>query len=969
MMSLLRGARVSAAFTMTAGGPRLSGFGPDSANLVFRFEHDEVFALVALTPEEKDDPHLVVRYSAAEDAVFEGCRESGDRAAFTARWITPLVIVDVSCELEPDACVLRKTVRCTARAAPVYIGGVRHWGLHAAQHPVVWPPHDEPLHQPVVLMGPSHGLLATLEWSWTRYAREADSFSLEFRPGYLLQPDETRIVAEGSLVLFEHDAGRRDALTAARAAFFAHLAGRIQPRAPCPIKFTTWGPWMGQVSDRRIREIIPDLKDIGADLLHIDAGWQDPHFPYSQKLLRVRGAEDAAWDRVIPLRERFPEGLQPLRRLAETCGLRLSLWFDTCCDVYLREEETWAVMAADGRAVWDATWEGRWRRVPKQSLASEYGAVFREFVLDTIRRYDLHGIVLDNHRYGVDCATGRQSMANGWNAECVQHRVVLEILDAAGRERPGLYRFFCESWSMPWILRHATHLHASDPSITKDFACAIATDHPLRCLAYERRLAWRRHYERFVPPWGIKGDIAGWSVQQHSAIPVNPAHADSVPGSGEGWTQNLFACLATTIVRDVRFAFRQVPAFDRAILKEWLAWDRRHAAFPMAARPLTSPQTDPDRGIDIISQVTNGRGILYLFNQSFAPVNAEVRLDEDAGFRPQDRHVSALLVYPVRAPLGTGRVSYGQTLSVPLIPKDCAVIEMGLGPAGPVSTFVDYERSANTVTRSFDPLFRVPVADLVDAVRHGTVAVETGRIPTDRHMAAMILAALGAASGRRLDFDVCASIPARTASCRLIVGTHDGLKEHPEVGARFRETLYSRYLDWDGRLLSAPLAAPFGVSPCPTFALLAPRPEQLARLGICLTAGFIREGRAVSVASTGKDPLARVEFVAVIPEARPALRFRPALRRMFNSCPVPEDLDLVRLLVRAHDGARTVELWEEEFPPFLGPAWWDDRLISLGDLAGKSVRLILAAAHRDGRTTPMLAVGYDRAAVMECVLP
>jgi hypothetical protein len=1005
MNALLQSAHLAVGFTSSPAGPRLAWVGRDATDRSFVFNHDAPFSLVALSLAEKDNPHLEVRYAPPEDFTFlcassvvplvgrpfeageprhpsgppqgsaagvrvPACHDgnetnsSTDRTGLTTRWSSPTVYVDVVYELEPDAPVLRKTIRCTARESAVYIGGVRHWTLRAPSHGIVWPPESEPRQQPVVLMGQRTGLLATLEWSLTQFARENGGFTLEFRPGYLLQPGETQELTAGSLILFDRTQKDSDELADARQAFFAHLARRVRPTVPRPVKFTTWGPWLWQVSDRRVREILPDLQDVGTDLLHIDAGWQDPHFPYSQKLPRVRRADDSEWDRVMTMSDRFPSGLQPLRQLAEAHGMRLSLWFDTCCDVYLREEEDWAVRTADGRAVWDSTWEGRWRRVPKQSLAAEYGARFTEFVLEMQRRYDLHGVVLDNHRYHADFAPGRQSMANGWNAEYVQHRIVLELLDELQRRQPGLYRFFCESWSVPWVLLHATHLHASDPSITKDFARATATDYPLRCLAYERRLAWRRHYDNFIPPWGIKGDIAGWSVQQQSAIPLNPAHADAVPGSGEGWTQNLFTCLATTTNRDIRFAFRQMPAFDRAILKEWLGWDRRRAAFPLQARPLTPLQPEPDAGINVITQVTNGRGILYCFNQSFSRAETRLCLDERAGFRPDDRDIPAFLVYPLRAPLGNGRVSFGQTLTIPLIAKDCAVIEVGLEQPERLAAYPDYQRATETVTRSFEPLFETPLPALLDSMARGTVAVEAGNTPTDRHLAAQILATLGAAVGRRLELSACAAVTAEPTACRLIIGTHDGLASQPEVGCHFRETLYSRYLEWKGRLISAPLVTSLPGMPCPTFALWAPRPEQLSRLGMHLAKALVGGGYETWAAELAKDPPPLIEFDATIPEDRPALRFRPALRRMFNSCPIPETLDVIRLAITATTGEQTLRLWDEEFPPFIGPAWWDERLISLADLAGQRVRIVLTAGHRDGRGSPMLAVGYDRAAVL-----
>jgi len=913
MALVLQNNLLSASFVESTHGPRLQCIRHAATGEIFAFDHADEIGLVVLSPQEKDNPQLEVRYATQDQFTFAG------QNGLESRWTSPRVTVTATYELATDAPALRKTIRCTAGTAPVYIAGVRHWTLQP-NHAIAWPPPEEPSLQPVVLFGKRGGLMATLEWSWTQLTREGNGFALEFRPGFMLEPGQTREVTAGSLICFEGCA-----LEAARQVFFAHLAQRIQPKAPRPIKFTTWGPWLGQVSAARIHEIAADLQEVGTDLLHIDAGWLTPEFPYSQHLPRVRGASDREWDREMVLADRFPNGLLPMRELAEQHRMKLSLWFDTCGDVFIKEGETWAVREANGEPVLAGTWEGRWRKAPKQSLASEYGERLLELALQAFRRYDLHGVVFDNHYYHIDHATGRQSMANGWNAKTVQHRIALEILD----HFPGIYRFYCESDSFPWVLLHASHLHASDPSITKDFARATTTDYPLRCLAFERRHAWRRHYNNFVPPWGVKGDIAGWSVQQRSAIPLNLAHTDRVPGSGEGWTQNMFTCFATTIHRDIRFAFRQMPDFDKHILKEWLAWDRQHARFAMNARPLTPAQTDPDQGVEVITQITDGKGVLYLFNQSFTRAEAEITFDEQAGFRPEDKDIPACLVYPLRAPVGS--VSYNQTLKIPLIAKDCAVIEFDLDTPT-TATYADYWRATEIVQRSFEPIFLTNLSGK-------SFRVEAGQTPTDRHLASQIVATLGCVAG--------------TTGQRLIIGTFDGLRHHPDVGRCFRETFYDRYIEWEGRLISAPLVAAL---PDFTICLIAPRPEQLARLGIRLAADRLAAARTVWTLEETKELRSKIEFDAAIPTGRPVLRFRPTNRRSPNVCPIPEDLDLIRYTITA--GNRT--LWDEEVPPFLGQPWWDDRLISLAEFAGQTVRFNLTATG----SSPMYAVGFDHVAIV-----
>ena len=117
---------------------------------------------------------------------------------------------------------------------------------------------------------------------------------------------------------------------------------------------------------------------------------------------------------------------------------------------------------------------------------------------------------------------------------------------------------------------------------------------------------------------------------------------------------------------------------------------------------------DPDDGVDVISQVAEGEGVLYLFNKSFATADAEVALDERAGFRPSDRDLPAHMIYPVRAPL-EGRLTYGQTLRMPLIGKDCAVIEVGLDPPSGMEGYDAYLAACRDVVRSFGAVFLTPL--------------------------------------------------------------------------------------------------------------------------------------------------------------------------------------------------------------------------------------------------------------------
>ena len=957
---VLANGHLSVEFEESAAGPRLRQITHHATGEVFRFQEAQEVALVVLAPSAVNDPELEVEYTLQDAFRPDDATLSSDGISARLRFTDGRVVAEVIYELEPDAPVLRKTIRCTADKGPAYVAGVRHWMLRP-ETPLSWPPPDKDYAQPAVFLGDKGGFFMTLEWPGTRLTCDENTVSLEFRPGYGLKPGEARDVTVGSLGFFERGPECVEALEVARRAFLDHITERIGPKVPFPVKFTSWGPWLGQVRADRVDEVLDDLAEIGTDLLHIDAGWQDGRFTYSEKLPRVRDADDATWDREMVNPERCPDGLLPLKRSAEERGMKLSLWFDACGSVFVCEGTEWAMRNVEGAPLVGRAWESKWDERPRQSTASEYGDRLREFVLQMMERYDLGGVMFDNNGYAVDRAPGRLSMANGWNAKDVQLRRILEVLEEAGRRRPGIYRFFCRTnppW--PWALKYSTHVHAGDPSTGQKLRSASAMDCPVRALAYERLSAWRDRYEHFLPPWGIKGDIAGWSIQQKSPIPTNLEDTDEIPGVGEGWTQNMFVCLATTTVRDIRFNFRQMPAFDRRILKEWLAWDRQRAGFPLFARPLFTPSESPDEGIDGTSQMKDGRGVLYLFNKTYDLAEIELTLDESAGFRPEDRDLSAYLAYPVKTPLGSGSVSYGETVRVPVMGKDCVVIEVGLAAPSSTVAYADYASAAESVLRSAGAVFLAPLDELIEAASRGAVRVEVGDTAIDRRLAAHTVEALGAAAGRRMTLTECLDVSESDARCRLIVGTHDGLHGRTDLGCRFVERMYNRYVERDGRLVSAPLVYRLQDSEPPSYCLVGPRPEHLARLNTDLVGEVLARhpGVAAGTALQGISPT--FSLAVNVPAAGPLLRFRPVVQlKPGEHCVVPSGLATVELAISAELDGETQCLWQERVPPFVGPAWWQDRVIPLDDLAGREVVLHFQADHLNRRGHPLLQIGFE----------
>ncbi len=969
---VLENAHLSATFEPSDAGPRLTEIRHLATGVTHRIADDVPVSLFVVPAGVIHDPALAVQFSGAGDFSPGDAEVGEDRTSAVFRFRHALVRVEVSYRLDPQAPELRKTIICTANDKPVYVAGVRQWALAPAGMERAWPKAGT-VGQPVVLVNGDEGYLLTLEWLRALTEYPGEGVVLSYRPGFRLEPNQRQEVSTGSIVSFQRGF-EDDTLEAGRRAFFDHLARRVSPTFPCPIKFTTWGPWLGQARADRILEIVDDLAYVGTDLLHFDAGWQWPDHPYSERLPKVRGADDATWDAGVTQPERVPDGLLPLLEAARSNGMKLSLWFDARGNVFVRDTEDWAVRDAQGQPMRGGTWEKRWKDAPIQSLASVYGDRLREFTLEALERYDLGGVMFDNNHgidgtpdHGVDHAC----LANGWDSADVEFRRLMEIFDECGHRRPGIYRFLCNGTSLPWALQHVTHIHAGDPGTSEKMREAAGTDYPARAMAHERRLAWKRHYDRFVPPWGVKGDIAGWSLQQHSPIPIHLAHADDIIACGEGWTQNMFTCFATTAVRDIRFSFTQMPAFDREILKEWLAWGQDRSRFIFNCRQVFEMPADPNRGVVGFSHVGEGQGVLYLFKAAFEGATATLRLDEQAGFRRGDAGLSAYIVYPVKARLGAGTVSYGDALEIPIAGKDCVVIEVGLDAPRDAAPYVAYERMVKLVRRSFRTLFLSPVRKMIDDVGAGPTWMTVGNDPRDRRVAKQIVESLGAAIGRRMDPAKLTATARDEAACDLFVGTHEGLSENAEVGELFREVLYNRYVAWDRQYISAPVTLAMGRGDRPVYGLVAPRPEQLARLAIDLTAAILKDARALAPEAP-EAPGAVWEDSSLtvrVPAERGVLRFRP-LMKLQGALVMPNDLSLVRYEIRAAaDGAERL-IWSEEIPPFATRAgdggWWQDRVVSLSDLADREVTFQLSAKHVDGRDHDPRAVGgFDRVAVMQ----
>ncbi|MHC4445004.1 MAG: alpha-amylase family protein [Planctomycetota bacterium] len=966
---VLENKHLTVTFEQSDTGPRIASIQHLPTKQTYRFGNSEEIGLAVVRPQDINNPKLKPNYKLQNKFRFVGITADPDKTRAILRFADDTLEIQVKYELQDYRPLLQKTVTCSAKQHAVYVAGVTLWRLKALNLKPIWPTNKRLWGQPVVLSGKTDGCFLTLEWPMARHEIHEDGqISIDYHPGYQISPGNSQEIATGSVGFFQcKSESLTDKLETARQSFFHHMAQRIKPKVPFPIKVTTWGPWLQQTRADRVLEVLDDMARIGVDICHIDAGWQYPDCPYSTRLPKLRNADTKTWDRQMTQPERFPAGLLPIARECKKLGLKMSLWFDSTSATWVRDGEQWAVRDKNGNIIYnDRGGERRWPKRPIQSLASpQYAEALTEFIMQSLKRYHLGGVMLDFVKLKPDYSTNRKSLASTFNSMDVQLNTVLEIMDECKRRKPDIYRFICIAHPWPWLLKHCTHIHAIDPGTTKDMAQATETDHPARALAYDRYLAWRQRYDQFVPPWGIKGDIAGWSYQQKSPIPINLKHTQQIIGTGEGWTFNMFMCMATTAVRDIRFSFQQMPEFDKQILKEWLAWDRKRTQFIFNCRPIFDPPDDPNRGFVGMSHVGNDQGVIYLFNRSFDLDHAEIKLDERAGFQSGDKNLSAYLVYPMRAPLGSGKLSYGQTLRVPVIGKDCAIVEVGLEKPQDLKPYADYLHKAQAAKRSFRTLFFTPLPELLEAVSDNCLGLEVGDHPTDRRLAKQIIETIGAGIGRPLNIDRLQDLPANQAGCRLIIGTHEGLINHPQIKQRFRQTLYNQYVEWDGELISAPLVAELTGSKIPTFCLIAPRPEQLARLAIDLVSQLSAGAKPIARYKPQKNqPRNQLSFTVKVPAGKPVLSFHPILSGG-GGLPIPANLEMIRFEIHAEKQGKKIPMWNEDIPPFCGPQWWQDRLLSLANLAGQDLTLHLRAAHLDGQSHPQVTIGFKNVSVID----
>ncbi len=281
---------VAVTFADRGDGLRLAAVVDRRRGQEYRFRSSQAIAMLIVAPSSIHDPDVPMHYAFQDDFELRAVEVAPDRTAMALRFRHPRVDVEVAYRLDPQAAELRKTTTCTARDGGAYVAGVTPWMFRPEGLERSWPPGSA-LGQPAVFLAPRGGCFVTLEWPRARFVSIEGDVRIAYRPGCKLAPGQSREIAAGTIGLFGAP-GRteEERLDDARQAFFRHVARRVKPQVPFPVKFTTWGPWLGQARADRILRVLDDLEYIA---------WNDKL--YSAPLVaRLEGESPATYCLIVP---------------------------------------------------------------------------------------------------------------------------------------------------------------------------------------------------------------------------------------------------------------------------------------------------------------------------------------------------------------------------------------------------------------------------------------------------------------------------------------------------------------------------------------------------------------------------------------------------------------------------------------------------------------------------------------------
>ena len=111
-------------FGPSAEGPRLAQVEHRTTGQVYRFERSEEVVMAIVDPEQIHDPKVRVRYALQNGFTFGGAEVTREGARAVLRFGHPLLRIDVTYELHPDAPVVQKTIACTGGAKGAYVAKI-----------------------------------------------------------------------------------------------------------------------------------------------------------------------------------------------------------------------------------------------------------------------------------------------------------------------------------------------------------------------------------------------------------------------------------------------------------------------------------------------------------------------------------------------------------------------------------------------------------------------------------------------------------------------------------------------------------------------------------------------------------------------------------------------------------------------------------------------------------------------------
>jgi hypothetical protein len=382
---------------------------------------------------------------------------------------------------------------------------------------------------------------------------------------------------------------------------------------------------------------------VALDTLCIDMGWANPR---------------SVWeiDRTL-----FPDGFTKVQAGARGLNANLGLWISptSCYPDALSPE--WA------RTNGIETFTGPAGQLRMCCLGgAHYAAAFRQRLVDMVRRYSIRQVKLDG--YALECPESDHGHAPGPLSSESLTEGGLAAFAAVRQVAPEVWlEATCFGWNpSPWWLFHVNSVIGT----FGDDAPFGRVPAPI----YRESYTTARDY---------------FNLQGAARLPI-PILAQEVLGIIHQSQEPFQNDAVMTLLRGHAFVPLYInPAFMDA--KRWeslasiLQWARRNAAVLAETKPVL-PRAWCDGRVPEFSNNAvmprepygyahwrRGRGVVGLRNPWIAPTRLALRLDETLGAAPDATNLGVVSLYP-EPRLYASRVSYGDTLQVPLAPCETVVL-------------------------------------------------------------------------------------------------------------------------------------------------------------------------------------------------------------------------------------------------------------------------------------------------------